>query len=157
MSSAVRLLAGSALCVLLGIAPAFAWSIEESEGVFYTYQLDQSGRYYLTLDCDATFGMYSLSIEGSEAWDPTTSYAPEVPTIFVIDGIEMPTASLAFVNVEDTVAVMISQGQTGFPELYDALRAATGTVEVSYFDKAMSFDVDGIADAFDVLDSFCWD
>ncbi|SFZ80909.1 hypothetical protein SAMN02983003_0202 [Devosia enhydra] len=144
------------IALLAGCMPAAAWTVEESEGFFYTYQPDETGEYYLTLDCDIDFGFYSISIEGSEPWEPTTSYAPQVPTRFIVDGTPLPETVLQFTNVENTVAVMISEAQDGFSELHEALAAATATVDVSYFDKAMRFDVTGIADAFAAIDTLCW-
>ena len=149
--------AAMALVVALALAgPAKAWTVEESEGYFYTYQPDETGQYYLTLDCDAAFGLYAISIEGSEPWDPTTSYATDVPTTFVIDSVELPNTSLEFVNIDDTVAAIISEGQVGFKELYEVLSAAQSTVAVSYFDKAMRFDVTGLGEAFDAIETLCW-
>lgn len=146
-----------ALVVALTLAgPAKAWVVEENEGYFYTYQPDETGQYYLTLDCDTAFGLYAISIEGSEPWDPATSYATDVPTSFVIDGVELPNTSLEFTNVDDTVAAMITEGQVGFKELYEVLSAAQSTVEVSYFDKAMRFDVTGLWEAFDAIETMCW-
>lgn len=139
-------------------APALAWEYGETDLVYYAFEMDSTGRFGLAIDCDADFGEYTLAIESREPWDETTSYAPKVPTTFVIDGTEITDDSFRFVRRGELLTVELYEYDDveGFGRLYEALYAATGPIEVRYFDKVMRFASDGLADTFDEVEANCW-
>ena len=127
-------------------AAAAPWTLDTfaSDGVVQgqlAYQLDEGQRgYALAYECDAEWGEDAIFIQTAEAFDATTSYAPEVPTLLTIDG-EAHEHSGNFQQRDGLLAVYFDPAAD--PEMLQQLRRATGSIEVALFDKQLRFSGEG--------------
>jgi hypothetical protein len=137
--------------------PAFAWTQDSDDAYAWGMESDTTGAFALVIDCDLEWGDYAIGIETSEPWQETTSYAPEVPVTFTIDGQAISTDAFRFVNRGGKVTVELYEyGDDTFDTIYEALYKATGEIAVSYFDKSLRFASTDIAGVLDTVEFHCW-
>lgn len=148
----------AAASLSLASLPASAWEYGEVSGLmYYAFQRDSTGLYALVIDCEAGFGEYTIAIETQEAWEETTSYAPEVPVKFTIDGTQFSTDSFRFVNRGGFLAVELYEyaDTDAFSTLDSAIYQAERQIAVSYFDKSLTFATDDVVSAIDAVELTC--
>lgn len=152
-------------CLLLTTAPAYAndaaWAYtqdgEDDDAVYIAFQHDRNGVEF-GIDCTAFMGDYSIYLFTDEHWEATTSYAPEVPVTFSINGTDH-TATFGFEHNDKNELIVAEYEMDDADEVNDliyALRNADGTIGISYFTTSRSFAAAGIRDAFAKVDDACW-
>jgi hypothetical protein len=152
-------------CLALMVAPAYAngasWAYtqdgEDEDAVYIAFQHDRDGIEF-GVDCTAFMGDYSIYLFTDEHWEATTSYAPEVPVTFTINGTDH-TATFGFEHNDKNELIVAEYEMDNADEvnaLMEALREATGTIRVSYFTTSRSFEAAGVGDALGKVDEACW-
>lgn len=143
-------------------AQATPWQTNEygfpgSFGVVYVamQQSDNPAGYELGYECDNNYFEDLIYVKMAEPFDPSTSYAPEVPTTFWIDGraIEM---SGRFENSEGILyASYYAIWSEAFSSLITQIAEARSEIRVTFFDKDLTFSSTGAADALRYADGNC--
>ena len=145
----MRLLLAAAAAFTLMAAPAFAWSYSERESDIdlwiSAFQDDATG-HQLALSCsdwapeDADITVYS-----PEDYEETSSYAPEVPLTVTVDGLETGPLKGKFANYDGKLSVTVYEtDDTRVRPLFELIQKAKTGIEVSYFDKKLTFPVSNV-------------
>lgn len=115
---------------------------------FYATQwTDTAEPFGLGYECDNFSFEDALYVQTPEKFDPSTSYAPDVPTTFAIDGQTIDVSG-KFQNSEGDLYVYFYGAEIeNFQTLFDALVGAQSDIRVKYFDKDLSFSPEGAQDA----------
>lgn len=123
--------------------------LEQDNPYYYAYQGDESdGEHRLAYGCEYATGIDSLFIETPDLFDPTTSYAPEVPTSFTIDGEETIEINGQFQDRGGYLSVVYNSFVLdGFGTLLDTLIVAQSSIRVTFFDRDLSFSPQGLREA----------
>jgi opacity protein-like surface antigen len=100
----------------------------------------------LGYECDEMFGLEALYVQTEERYEETTSYAPDVPTTFTVDGKAYQFTGI-FQNRDGYLFTYYDGIDGGFYELIDSMLVATGTITVAFYDKSYSFSTEGIREA----------
>lgn len=124
------------------------YSEEADTTFFHAAQWTQGAEPFgLGYECDDFSFEDALYIQTPERFDPSTSYAPEVPTIFTVDGKAIEVSG-KFQNSDDILYVYFSGPEIEtFQDLFHALAAARSDIQVAYFDKSLSFSSEGVEEA----------
>jgi hypothetical protein len=109
----------------------------------------------LGYDCDAMLGFEALYVQIDEQYDATTSYAPEVPTTFTVDGVAFDVSGV-FENRDGYLFTYYDGLEDGVFELVEQLLIAKDSVTVSFFDKRYSFSAEGIGAALSTASELCY-
>jgi len=154
------LLPGLLFAALALPALAAPWqTLEVQQGevqLRYAYQVDDTQQYRLAVSCIIGSGGHGLFVQTPEAWEDTTSYAPQVPLAMSFDGSPRPNLLFAFANGGGFLMVVHERESFAGErdQLLDALKA-TSRVDVSYFDTLLSFSGEGSRAAIEAIDSAC--
>jgi hypothetical protein len=128
---------------------------DEITTYYFAYQQAENGEHRLGYECEASSGVDVFVIETPEPYDPTTSYAPEVPTSFIIDG-ETIEVSGVFQDRQGKLFVAYeSFAIDGFGALFDKLLVAQSPVRVTFFDRDLSFSSEGLREAVQPIYDEC--
>ena len=147
-------LASTSLC------SAAPWNTDKFDtGVIVSYtatQSDVAEDYYLVVQCIVP-GRWDIHVESPIDWEDDASYAPDVPAIFGIDGVEVGNVAFVFDDrslTEGIVAYAMGQ-ELPFDALRDALASASSAIDLAYFDKRISFSSEGSAAAIRYVKDSC--
>lgn len=148
----MRILLIASAAALLTASPALAWNYSEeyysdtADLYISAYQDDASGANQLAVECSDTFPDDSdIAIYTDEDYDETASYADQVPLTITIDGVPTGPLNASFEHPSGKVGVVIFEtDDERVRPLFETLKRATEKVEISYFDKAMSFPADNV-------------
>ena len=149
MGDGMRHLLLATVLAVLGASPAAAWDYTERGGDIDTwisaYQNDDSGQYELAVTCSDLFPDDSdVAIYLPSKWDDTASYAPEAAFTVVVDGVEIGPLSARWENIDGLETIIAYEtADDRVRPLFDQLRQAKTGVSVSFFDKTLSFKVNG--------------
>jgi hypothetical protein len=141
-----KLLIASTLA-LCTASPALAWEFEESTegGTLVSAWQDSDDGYQLAIECDDVFTDPDLYVFTPERWDDTTSYADSVPLMVAVDGVPTGPLNAAFQNIDGEVAVSVyAEDDDRLWPLHEAMRHAASSIEISFFDKSVQFDVQAV-------------
>lgn len=128
---------------------------DEITTYYYAYQQAESGEHRLGYECEASSGVDVFFIETPEPYDPTTSYAPEVPTSFIIDGETIEVSGIFQDRGGKLFVIYESYAIERFGALFDKLLVAQSTVRVAFFDRDLSFSPEGLRDAVQPIYDEC--
>lgn len=148
------LLVVATIAATIAVAHAAPWQYqtyysEEGDIQFFNAAqwTDGAEPFGIGYECDDFSFEDGLYIQTPERFDPRTSYAPEVPTIFTVDGKAIEVSG-EFQNSNDTLYVYFSGPEIEtFQDLFNALAAARSDIQVAYFDKSLSFSSEGVEEA----------
>jgi hypothetical protein len=139
-------------------AAAAPWTFEtyEQDGIVSgqaAYQwLEGPEDYLLAYQCDADWGDHAIFIQTPEPYDTTASYAPEVPTVFTIDGVASEHSG-SFQQQDGLLLVHFNL--TANPEMVQQLLGSRQSIEVAYFDKRLRFSGEGAETALTAAREGC--
>jgi hypothetical protein len=127
-----------------------------SDSYIEASQIDSTGRFALVYGCSTRTKVRYVRIYTSEAFEDTTSYAPEVPLKLSVDGRAAGEFSFRFQKMPHYVRVQGARGRSlvtvdltawsetkNLDRFLTAMRAAKASIAVSYFDKSMQFPAEG--------------
>jgi hypothetical protein len=148
----MRTLLIASVAALLSASPALAWNYSEE---YYTdtddlfvvaYQDDATGNNQLAVECSDLFpDDADIAVYTEEVYDEKTSYADEVPLTIKVDGVPTGPLKAAFEHPSGKVGVVIFESDDErVRPLFETIRRASESIEVSYFDKSMSFPTDNV-------------
>jgi hypothetical protein len=132
--------------------------IQTVNGDFYTAAMQPDSTLYfrIGLFCDQETFERKLIVESSEDWEDDASYAPDVPTRIVIDGVDRGEVTFRFAKHEGRESIVGTVADIpDFEDLVRAIAAANGRIDVSYFNKSASFAALGAAAAIGQVDAIC--
>lgn len=154
----VLLAAGLLLATSLAVQ-AEPWRLDRlriEAGTFYSaVQFDADGDYALVVECHQETGDYQLFVESPYEWETGASYAPEVPAILTVDGVELSDVPFHFDDKQLMEGIRADTSAAGFRELLLRLANAGGEIRLNYFDRAATFSAEGAAEALFALDEGC--
>ncbi len=143
-------------------APDFSDSYIEAS------QIDPTGRFALVYGCSSKSKVRYVRVYTSEAFEDTTSYAPEVPLKLSIDGKPAGEFSFRFQKMPHFARVQGARGRSletvdmiawndtkNLDRLLAAMRNAKSSISVSYFDKSMRFATEPANANFGNVDTQC--
>ena len=116
---------------------------------------DSGGNVLLGYECDAMWGLEAFYVQLEERYDETTSYAPDVPTTFTVDGNSYPLTGI-FQNREGYLFAYYDGVDDSFFDLFDRLLIAKDSVTVAFYDKSFSFSAEGIGGALSTASELCF-
>lgn len=154
--------------ILFGVAsPASAaWEFErQSEegfgGTEHTHIATvnaQNGAGKLQLGCKVgIFQVFSLTVHTGEAYDATASYAASVPLMILADETEKGIPAV-FGNRDGELVVEAGHAHDSGIKFEDvaAIRDASASLEVSFFQTRLSFPSDNAENAVGQVIDACW-
>ena len=131
-------------------------------------QIDPAGRFALVYGCSSKTKVRYVRVYSSEAFEDTTSYAPEVPLKLAIDGKPAGDFSFRFQKMPHFARVQGARGRSlvtvdmmawndtkNLDRLLAAMRSAKSSIGVSYFDKSMRFSTEPSNGIFGNVDTQC--
>ena len=131
-------------------------------------QIDPAGRFALVYGCSSKTKVRYVRVYSSEAFEDTTSYAPEVPLKLAIDGKPAGEFSFRFQKMPHYARVQGARGRSlvtvdmiawsdtkNLDNLLAAMRSAKDSIAVSYFDKSMRFSTEPSNAVFGNVDTQC--
>lgn len=154
------ILAATLLLASAGVAHAEPWrtdSLSLQSGTVYSASvLDAEGDYALVVECKSN-GAFNIWIESPFDWDVDASYAPEVPTVFLIDGTEISDVMFQFDSRQlgEGIVAYSKDQPAAFENLLTALRSAADGIGFSYFDRTATFTAEGSSAAILFLQDSC--
>jgi hypothetical protein len=113
--------------------------------IYFANQVDESGDYILAFSCDYVNYEYTLFVIEPEPWDQAASYAPDVEATFVVDGKPTST-SFYFASFDEKVSIVLGESNPTGLDVMGALLGSQSSIEVSYFDRNLSFSAEGAHD-----------
>lgn len=156
------LLAAALVLASATVASAEPWQTDSTEANgeligLTAYQWESGGgNVLLGYECDAMWGFEALYVQTEELYDDTTSYAPDVPTTFTIDGVAYQMNGV-FQNREGYLFTYYDAvDYNGYFELFERLAGATGTIEVAFYDTRFSFSAEGVGAAMSKAAEACF-
>lgn len=157
-----RLLLAIAIAATTTATLASPWKSGEEQidggedSLYWAEQWAESGgAYRLGYDCTYSSGVDTFFIETPDAYDPTTSYAPEVPTTFFVMGQTIEVNGVFQDRGGQLYVVYESFAIEGFGPLFDWMVVADSPIRVIFFDRDLSFSAEGIADALKPIYEEC--
>lgn len=156
----------AALAAAISLAgPALAeegyWSYTEDgsgEDTMYVAWVSNARDFEMGVDCSESFGDRSIYLITDEPWEDTTSYAPEVPVTFTINGTDSAHTFLFEKTSDNQLA--IAQYEIDYvdevPALILSLERATGDIIVSFFTTSVVFSAESIAGAMADMHGACY-
>ena len=129
----------------------------ESGTVHSASVISTDGDYALVVECTLN-APFSMWVESPFDWEPGASYAPEVPTRFVVNGVEVSDVMFQFDPKQLGEGISSSpESQEALGRLLDAMLGMGnhGEIEFNYFDRSASFTTDGLVDSLLVLANNC--
>lgn len=145
----MRRLVAAALLAAAASPAAAAWQYHEYWGEIDTWimasELDITSAYQLSVNCSDMFTEAAyIAIDTNEAWDDTTSYAPEVLLTLTLDGAALEPLHAKFEQHSGKVAIVASElDDVSVRAAVAALRDAASTIEASFFDTSLGFTTQG--------------
>jgi hypothetical protein len=131
-------------------------------------QIDPAGRFALVYGCSSKTKVRYVRVYSSEAFEDTTSYAPDVPLKLAIDGKPAGEFSFRFQKMPHFARVHGARGRSlvtvdmiawsdtkNLDRLLAAMRSAKTSIDVSYFDKSMRFSTEPSNAIFGNVDTQC--
>lgn len=155
------LLAAAVFLANASLAVSAPWATDtiESDGdivgeTAYQWE-DGGGNGLFGYECDAFFGFEAFYVQTEERYEETTSYAPDVPTMFIVDGDAYQVTGI-FQNRDGYLFTYYEATEDGFYELFDRLLIAKRNITVSFFDKRFSYSADGAGRALSTASELCY-
>lgn len=151
-----------AVCILLatsGAALAEPWRLESytiNPGTFHSAaQFDSSGDYVMVVQCHQETGVFELYVESPYDWDFEASYAPEVPAVLGVGGVDVADVMFYFDDKQMGEGIRADNTGEAFGRLLDRLASATDPITLNYFERSATFSAEGIHHALMSLASSC--
>lgn len=151
--------AAAAFVLLSSPAMAAPWSVDSytiDPGTFHSaVQYDAAGDYVLVVQCHEESRVFELYVESPFDWETDASYAPEVPAVLTIDGVEVTDVMFYFDDRQMGEGIRADNNTAAFKALLERLLAAKQPIELSFFDRSTAFSAEGIDDALHALVGSC--
>jgi hypothetical protein len=149
------------LLLVTSTAQAAPWRVESytiNPGTFYSAaQYDAAEDYVLVVQCHEESGVFELYVESPYDWETGASYAPEVPAILTVGGVEVSDVMFYFDDRSMIEGIRADNTSEAFGSLLDRMLAAGehGEIGLTYFDRSTSFSTEGLLDALHTLLGSC--
>lgn len=161
MRTAILAIAAALLCATITSARAEPWRLESytiNPGTFHTaVQFDAAGDYAMVVRCHQESGAFELYVESPFDWDLDASYAPEVPTVLNVGGVDVTDVMFYFDEKQLFEGIRADTSTAAFGALLDTMLAVGdhGEIGLSYFDRKAAFSTEGLLDALMSLGNSC--
>ena len=152
---------GLLLCATVTNAQAEPWRVETykiNPGTFHSAtQFDAKGDYAMVIECHEETGRFELFVESPYDWDLEASYAPEVPAVLNVGGVDVTDVKFYFDEKQLGEGIRADTADAAFGRLIDRMIGVGeyGEIGLSYFDRSASFPTEGLLDAVLSLSNNC--
>jgi hypothetical protein len=153
--------AAALLCASATSAAAEPWRLESytiNPGTFHSAtQFDAKGDYAMVIECHEETGRFELFVESPYDWDLEASYAPEVPAVLNVGGVDVTDVRFYFDEKQLGEGIRADTADAAFGRLLDRMIGVGdyGEIGLSYFDRTASFPTEGLVDAILSLGNSC--
>lgn len=140
-------------------AQAAPWRVDSytiNPGTFHdAVQYDSTEDFVLVVQCHEESGVFDLYVESPYDWEEGASYAPEVPAVVTVDGVEVTDVMFRFDERQIIEGITADNTTPAFTALLERLLTATGEIRLDYFDRSATFSAEGIEEALYILVGSC--